>query len=210
MDGQITELRVQGRREPRVAVALDGEPWATLDAETVVRLGLRRGMRLDDAARTAALAADAAVRARKVAARHCAAAPKTWLELERLLAARGFDEHASETALTELLASGTLDDQRVAGRIVKARRHRRDTGPARVHAELTGRGIEELEAERRVEAAFAQVDLPAECLALALRLRPRFEPLAEPRNQARLAGALARRGYDPEIVTETIERLPKD
>src|SRR5690606_15562794 len=68
----ITDFKVVGRRAPKVTVFLDGEEWATLEAETVVREGLRRDDRLDEARREAILAADAAIRARRAAAGHAA------------------------------------------------------------------------------------------------------------------------------------------
>ncbi len=206
----ITDFEFQGRRMIKVVVHVDGAPWTTLDAETVVRLNLARGQKLTEARKTEILLADETVLARRSAARHGATNPKTRRELERHLIARGFGAAARAAALDELAAGGTIDDPAVAGRIVRSRRSRQNIGPLRLRQELALRGIENREAERRVDTAFEGVDQAAECLNLARKIRQKYEPLADRANRARLARYLMRRGYEAEAVHEALERLPND
>ncbi|MEN6625180.1 MAG: regulatory protein RecX [Candidatus Sumerlaeia bacterium] len=202
----ITNFEIQGRRALKVIVFVDGEPWVTLDAETVVRLNLRRGEALTPARRERILLTDETVRARKAAARHAATQPKTRRELERCLISRGFSEAARTAALAELESSGTIDDPSVAGRIVRSRRRKKNIGPLRLKAELSQRGVDPQELRRQVDAAFEGVDLLSECLELIDKIRAKFEPLSDPKQKARLVGNLMRRGYDGEVVREAIER----
>lgn len=207
--GVITEFELQGRRVIKAVVHVDGAPWATIDAETLVRMNLARGQRLTDARKAEILLADETVLARRSAARHSAANPKTKRELERHLIAKGFSAAARTAALAELESSGTIDDPRVAGRIVRSRRNKKNIGPLRLRQELALRGIESSEAERRVDEAFEDVNQTEECLNLAQKIRHKYEPLDERAQQARLAGFLMRRGYEADTVRETIERLRK-
>lgn len=202
----ITNFELQGRRALKVVVFVDGEPWVTLDAETVVRLNLRRGEALSPARREQILLVDETVRARKAAARNAAVQPKTRRELERCLISRGFSEAARTAALAELESSGTIDDPEVAGRIVRSRRRKKNIGPLRLKAELSQRGVDPRELRRQVAAAFEGVNQLEECQALVAKLRAKYEPLQDPKQRAKLAGYLMRRGYDAETVREAIER----
>lgn len=202
----ITNFEIQGRRALKVLVFVDGEPWVTLDAETVVRLNLRRGEALTPARRERILLTDETVRARKAAARHAATQPKTRRELEQCLIRRGFGEPARTAALAELESSGTIDDPEVAGRIVRSRRRKKNIGPLRLKAELSQRGVDQQELRRQVDAAFEGVNQLEECRALVAKLRAKYEPLQDPKQKARLVGYLMRRGYDAETVREAVER----
>ncbi|MCE5229680.1 RecX family transcriptional regulator [bacterium] len=206
----ITDFEVQGKRVPKVVVHLDGAPWATIDAETLVRMDLRRGQKISEARKAEILLADETVLARRSAARHCAGNPKTRRELEHHLIRKGFSVAAREAAIRELESSGTIDDPVVAGRIVRSRRSRKSIGPLRLKMELAMRGIENREAEKQIDAAFEDVNLVEECLKLAEKIRAKYEPIDVPAQQAKMARYLLRRGYEGETVRETIERMRKD
>ena len=200
MNSHITGFKSQGRRNKRIEVFLDGESWAVLDPETVVRENLRDGEALPPQRQVEVLATDEAIAARKAAAGSMARSPKTRREIRRRLAERGFSSRAVERAIETLCETGTLDDTRTAERHVRGRRRGGDMGPRRIRTELVGRGIDPGEAERLVREATEGVDLVAECLALARRARGRYEPLSEPKQRQKLIGYLTRRGYEGETI----------
>ena len=204
---QISGFKKEGRRAAKIVVLVDGEPWATLDPETVVRERLRTGEGLDAARQSQILATDETIRARKAAAGHGARSPKTRHELERFLRERRFTESAIQAALAMLEASGTLDDERAAEWLIRSRRRRRDVGPRRLEADLRTQGFTPAEAGERLGEALAGVDWVAECLALARKTARRYEPLAETAQRRKLAAALARRGYELDVVWAAIRRL---
>lgn len=205
----LTDFEFQGRRVPKVVVHVDGAPWETLDGETVVRMNLARGQNLTVARKAEILLVNETILARRSAARHGATNPKTRRELEQHLIARGFSAAARTGALAELERSGTIDDPAVAGRIVRSRRSRKSIGPLRLKQELAMRGIENKEAERRVDEAFEGVNLIEECVKLAQKVKQKYEPLDERAQQGKLARYLMRRGYEAETVYEAMERVRK-
>ena len=207
MDKTITSFQMQGRRSPKIIVALDGAVWATLDPETVVRERLHTGQVLAEPRRAEILATDEAIRARKAAAAHTAHTPKTQRELDQHLRQRKFSEPARRSALETLAQSGTVDDERVTEWFIRNRRRRRDMGPLRLEAELRARGIPSPIAAERVHEALAGADLAAECLALARRSAKRFEPLTEATQRRKLATFLQRRGYESEWVRAALGAL---
>lgn len=103
--------------------------------------------------------------------------------------------------------SGTIDDERAATRLVRMRRRKADMGPRRLQAELMARGVEPGLARRKVAAATEDVDLAAECLALAQKVERRYRPLSEPRNRRRMGQYLLRRGYEGEHVQRALDRV---
>lgn len=207
LPNQLTDFKKEGKKIIKIVVFLDGEPWATLDPETVVRERLKKGETLDAARQAAVLLTDETIRARKAAAGHSARTPKTRLELEHYLRGRKFSEPAIEAALATLAESGTVDDERAADKIVHLRRRKRDIGPRRLEAELQARGIRHKAAERHVSEAMAGVDQQAECLELARKFVRRYEPLEDPAQRNKLAQALLRRGYESDVVWNTMARL---
>jgi regulatory protein len=203
----ITSFEVLGKRGARIRVFLAGQPWAELDAETVVRERLGRGQPVDAARERAILATDELVRARKAAAGNMARKPKTRRELERYLHEKKFSAPAIEAALEQLTRSGTVDDQRVAERHVRQRRRKGDTGPRRLVAELRARGLDEATIRQQTATALEGVDLQTECNALAAKAAPKYAPLADPKQRQKLANYLLRRGYDGELVRAALAQL---
>ena len=207
MEKRITGFKKEGRRALKIVVFLNAEPWQTLDPETVVRERLHTGDALGAARQCEVLATDEAIRARKAAAGFAARTPKTRRELEQYLRAKRFSARAIQSTLETLSASGTVDDERVAGQIVHSRRRRRDVGPKRLEAELISRGVTPRTAGERIDQALEGMDLAAECLELARRYLRRYEPLDQPAQRKKLANFLLRRGYEAAQVWPAIRQI---
>jgi regulatory protein len=207
MENRITGFKKEGRRAPKIVVFLNEEPWQTLDPETVVRERLRTGEDLSAARQREILATDEAIRARKAAAGFAARTPKTRRELEHYLRGKRFSVRAIQAALETLSASGTVDDERVAGQIVHSRRRRRDVGPKRLEAELISRGVAPRTAGEHIDQALKGADLAAECLELARHFLRRYEPLDQPAQRQKLANFLLRRGYEAAQVWPAIRQI---
>jgi regulatory protein len=203
----ITGFKKEGKRFPKIVVMLDGQPWATLDPETVVREHLATGQALTEKRRREVLFADEVVRARKAAAGHAAHAPKTRLELEHFLMEKGFGPLSRRKAIDLLGEAGVVNDEAVAGRVVRNRRRKGGVGPLRLQAELRHRGVAPSIAERQVSAQMEGADLAAECLDLARKVRPRYEPLETQAQRAKLAAFLMRRGYPSAHVWKAVRHL---
>lgn len=206
MDQTITGFKKEGRRFPKIVVLLDGEPWQTLDPETVVREHLSTGQTLSEKRRREIMFADEVVRARKAAAGHAAHSPKTRLELEHYLVEKGFLPLARRRAIELLTEAGIVNDEAVAGRVVRTRRRKGGVGPLRLEAELRHRGVKAGVAEKKVEEAMQGSDLASECLELARKHRKRYEPFDTRAQRNKFAAFLMRRGYPGEVVWKAVTK----
>jgi len=206
----ITALRISNRRKTQVEIDLDGEPWMTVDAEVVVRLGLKLGGNLDGSALKAIETENAFVAARQRAIRFCLRQPRTVLEIHRRLKEDRCDAATIERVMAELRGQRLVEDREVARR--QARRGKKTRiGPLRVEAELAARGVaddlldSELEPLRDPEWQRREVEALARKRLARLAGRPREE------RQRKVGEYLLRRGFDPQIVQEVVGHLlPED
>lgn len=193
--------------EPRWSVGLDGQPWAELESETVVRHALKVGRRLSMDERNAVLRADAVLRARRWAAARCAARPRSRRMLEQELAGRHFGAGVIAEALDALEAAGTLSDAAVAARHLRKRARGGGYGPARLRHELLEMGIGRAVADAALAEGMGSDPPESACLGLARMRAARYQPLSNPKNRNRLAHFLQRRGFESEAISLALRRL---
>lgn len=207
----ITALRSRvnknGRGAIRIDVELDGEPWATLDAETVMAERLKRGTTLGEQRRREVLLADETLLARRAAATRAAFRPRSAVELRRHLKGRKFSETAIEQALAQLQASGTIDDEKVAARWLRKRSRQGGYGEARLRSELHGLGIGGAIIDRQLDLWRAESNPAEECRTLARKKWAAVRDQSDPKARERLRRLLARRGFDAEVVAATLKSI---
>ena len=123
------------------------------------------------------------------------------LELERKLAARGFEDGAIGAALDRLEAANALSTARFGESFVRSR-VARGQGPARIRAELEQRGVSGGAAAELL--AEAEVDWIA---AAREARRKRFGPVppADYTERARQARFLERRGFDGAAIRAALD-----
>jgi regulatory protein len=187
-------------------IELAGEAWAEIDAEVVVRLGLKRGFALTQADRERILHADQVLRARRWAAARSAARPRSRRSLEQDLCARKFSATVIHEALDTLEASGTINDSEVAARHLRKRGREGGYGPERLRSELLGLGLSP-EAAATALAANHRADPLEACLELAGKRAARYMPLHDVKNRTRLMQFLQRRGFEAETVRRAMDRI---
>jgi regulatory protein len=206
-DGVITALAARGGHADRVAVHLDGRRAFDLAAVVVDRAGLRAGDPLSAQRQRELLEQDAPFRSRERALRLLGLRDRSRREIERRLRQAGFDAGVIAQTVEWLAGLGYLDDRRFAAAYA-AEKWRGGWGPRRIHTELAAKGVE----RPVIDEALAPLEEAevgaggAGDLVLEQTVRRRFaaqfagDPEAAER---RLAGFLARRGYD----WDTIGRL---
>ncbi len=126
------------------------------------------------------------------------------------LSAWGCSPDQAGAVINELIAKGFLDDRRSAESFARAALARGAIAPALLQAKLVAQGIAEDLSAQVVSGAVADADrTPAEAAqafarsALA-RLPAKLSPAAKAR---RIAGQLARRGYDEAVVEAALAGL---
>lgn len=187
---RIAEIR--GLRRKRRKLILDDGREFVFGEEACERLHIRKGMaappeliaELDGEDRKAGLH-DAALNLLSYRMR-------SESELRRRLRMRGADEEATDAELDRLRAAGLVDDARFAEMWVDERTNSSPRSARMLRAELRAKGV----AAPTTVAATSEVDDDGAALELA---RSRARRISAPdfrEFQARVGGALQRRGFD--------------
>jgi len=145
------------------------------------------------------------------ALRLLARAAQTEAGLRHRLEIRGFSPATARAAAAAMMRRGLLDEGAYAQALV-ARRLRRGQGRVRMAAELRARGV----GERDIEEALREVG-PAEETGTALAVARRMlaagngpKSDGDRRAAERVAGALARRGFDVATVRRALREVGVD
>ncbi|GBD09272.1 Regulatory protein RecX [Candidatus Thermoflexus japonica] len=201
MGGRITGLRAL--KSGRVAVYLDGRRAFRLTAVEAARL--RPGQVLTDEEIRQLLDRDLLEQAHEIALRFLSYRPRSEREVADYLRRKGFDARTVEAELERLRRVGLVDDWAFARFWVENRTAFRPRSRRALQAELRRKGVP-LAIIREVLQ-----ESPPDERALALRLaRERAQRLRglDPLTfRRRLAGYLARRGFDGELVMEILRTL---
>lgn len=204
----LTALAPDPRQPGYRLVDVDRGRFASLPGEALDTLHLTVGAELS-AVRLAHLQHLADVEAAyRAAVRALTARARARGDLRRRLVQRQHPPEAVDGALARLADQGLLDDRRFALDHV-ARRAPRGRGPARLVADLVGRGVERRLAETAVRDGLAEEGIdPAETLrAVATRRAAQLADLPRPARKRRLFAYLGRRGYPGAAVRELVEEL---
>ena len=209
-DGVISALVARRGQAERVAVHLDGHRAFDLSSVVVDRAGLRAGDPLIAERQRELLDQDAPYRARERALRLLGLRDRSRREIEMRLRQAGFEPPAVAETVEWLTGLGYLDDRRFAGAYV-AEKQRGGWGPRRIRAELAAKGVERPVVDEALAAREENGTTGGDGDAvLEQTVRKRFggqfatDPEAAER---RLAGFLARRGYDWDTIGRMIRML---
>jgi regulatory protein len=210
-DGVVTALVARRGQVERVAVHLDGHRAFDLSSVVAGLAGLRAGGTLTAERQQELLDQDAPYRAKERALRLLGLRDRSRREIQMRLRQAGFEPAAVSETVEWLAGLGYLDDRRFAAAYV-AEKQRGGWGPRRIRAELAAKGVERPvvdEALAALEDAGTTGSGDGDAL-LEQTVRKRFggqfatDPEAAER---RLAGFLARRGYDWDIIGRMIRIL---
>jgi regulatory protein len=133
-------------------------------------------------------------------------------ELERWLAQREYQREEIAGTIERLVVRGLLNDEEYARLFVRSRLLGRGQSRRRIQAELTRRGV----SRDVADAALAEVmedesvDERALVESAARKKMRSLEKLEPDVRRRRLLGFLARRGYDANMVRETVAKLSRE
>lgn len=210
-DGVITALVARRGQAERVTVHLDGRRAFDLASAVVDRAGLRAGALLEAGRQQELVGEDAPYRARARALRLLGLRDRSRRDTAARLRLAGFEPAVVGETLEWLAGFGYLDDRRFAGAYV-AEKQRGGWGARRIRAELAAKGVERSIVDE-VLAALEEIGSAGSGegdSALEITVRKRFAgqfAADPPAAERRLAGFLARRGYDWEAIGRMIRML---
>jgi len=212
-DGVIASLTVRPRRTDRTVVVLEDGSAFELASVLVERAGLSTGALLTEDARERLVGEDEPHRARSRALHLLALKDRTRREVETRLRDLGFGQEAVAGTSTWLASLGYLDDRRFAERYV-AEKLRVGWGPRKICADLLRKGVERALVEEVLDAADptgpnaeALVEGSEAMLALVRRRFVKQFAVDPDGAERRMAGYLARRGYDWETIGRVAREL---
>ena len=200
---KITDLQLQKKRDTRYNVYVDGEFYAGLSDETVVRHGLFPGREVTPGELEAWRQESRDKFAFASAVDYVAKKRCSEREVFDNLTRKGYPPEAAAAAVAKLKDYGYLDDRAYALCYVDEKMS--DRGELRLRAELSQKGVE----ERWIEEALSRpLDFAASAegvLKKYLRGRPRT-----PAVKASAFRHLAGRGFDYDLIREALAPFFED
>jgi regulatory protein len=151
----------------------------------------------DDSANESAADPDAI--ARTIALRRLSASARSRSELEAALSSRRVPSDAAGRVLDRLEEVGLVDDRRLAQDWVASRQARRHLSRAALRHELQAKGVAREDIDLALEDVSREEELRAARALAAKKLNSMTDQPREVQRR-RIAGALARRGFNSDIV----------
>lgn len=201
MDGKITALRVQQRRQDRVSVYLDDE--YAFGLQLVVAAHLRLGQHLSAEEIAQLLERDAAERAYENALRFLSYRPRSEREMWQYLQRKKVDDETAAEVMQRLSRIGLVNDDEFARQWVASREANRPRGVWGLRAELRQKGV----ADKVIRAAVSDVDEEEGALRVASRRAVRLAGLDKQTFRHRLLSFLQRRGFSYDIARKVTDHL---
>lgn len=133
----------------------------------------------------------------------------TEAELKEKLRKKGFNEEVITCVITEMQQLGYVDDTRYAMHFAKVRATYDKLGPGRILLELKKRGIPKDLAETATRSVFPEGEEEANAFDLATRWIARNCTDEKDKSKRRLYGYLARRGFTPNVIMDTLSKVLK-
>lgn len=196
----VTDVR-EVARGGVVEIILDGEYALRVRARDYARMPVGAGDEIDEADYVERMGAIQANYAYERALDALDRAAKTELELRRKLARAGFVKPAIDAAIERLAAARLVNDADIADRLVKFASERQ--GVYAIKRKLRARGVSAPDAEEALESVTEDEQLKA-CRAQAASIIKRYAALPARESRAKLAQALARRGFSWDTINSAL------
>ncbi len=201
MGGQVTDIKMQARNSRRVNVYLDGQYGFSLALDVAASVG--RGDNLSDEEIEKLQARDSEETAYDKCLKYLAYRPRSTSEVRRYLREKGVSAEVCELVAGRLERVGLLDDRAFARYWVENRETFRPRGRRLLRQELRAKGID----EELVVEVLSGVDEESSAFRAASSKATRYAGLDDEGFSAKMSGFLRRRGFDYEVVRETVSRV---
>ncbi len=199
---RITSIERQPRRR-RASIYLDGRPALALSLEVLTQAGLRTGDEVSAARLEELCQAEARYAALASALRLLSYRARSEAELRQRLARRGTPPPIVDETLARLRDLGLVDNEAFARSWVEGRDQASPRGRRLLAAELRAKGV----ARQTIQESLAALDEDDAAYRAAARRARSLAALPYTDFRRRLGDFLLRRGFDYEVVRETVARL---
>lgn len=204
-DANRAMVRVGGPRSRK------GRVVATMNLKRIAELGLRVGQAWDDALAEQVAGTAAFDKAMRQAMNRLGSRAMSRRRLDRKLRDLEHPEAVRVMVLDRLTELGLLDDAALAAAVVRDLQNRKPAGPALLKKKLYEQGFEASLIDRVVAEATEDADDQRDAaLALARKKSASMVRLAPDVRRRRLYGQLARRGFTPDTIRDTMEQIERE
>lgn len=210
----ITDITPSNADPARLSIRVNGRPKATLAARLVRELGLQVGMAWDDAT---SAAVDAAVRfesAYRAIAKRIDRRPMSKADVRAKLSAEHGDDAVVDRVVSELERVGLIDDAALGRALIEEFTRNAPAGDALLRDKLLRRGIADATIDTLLTTRSETRDArpggksgQCDAVMFATERWPALASLPRATAVRRLAGLLARRGFDEDVVSHAIEKV---
>ncbi len=147
--------------------------------------------------------------ARQIVLRQLTAAPRSRSQLEQALRRKDCPDDVAATVLDRMEEVGLVDDEAYAGMLVRSQQAGRGLARRALRQELRRKGVDDETAAAALDEVdpHAEEERARELVAKKLRTMHGLEPVVQTR---RLAGMLARKGYDAEVSMRVVREAVRD
>jgi regulatory protein len=147
--------------------------------------------------------------ARQIVLRQLTAAPRSRAQLAQALRRKQCPDEVATAVLDRMEEVGLVDDEAYAGMLVRSQQAGRGLARRALRRELRTKGVDDETAQAALDAVdpHAEEERARELVAKKLRTLHGLEPVVQTR---RLAGLLARKGYDGELAMRVVREAVRD
>ena len=147
--------------------------------------------------------------ARQIVLRQLTAAPRSRAQLEQALRRRNCPDDVAGSVLDRMEEVGLVDDEAYAGMLVRSRQAGRGLSTRALRQELRRKGVDDETAAAVLDEVdpHAEEDRARELVAKRLRCMHGLDATTQAR---RLAGMLARKGYDTEVAMRVVREAVRE
>jgi len=203
---KITKLTVGRSREKRLNVFLDGKFTFSLLAEVAIKEGLQVGQELSANQVEVLTGSNHFHRCLNAAIRYLGYRPRSEAEVRQRLQRHGFNGDCTEKVLAQLKEQGLVDDTAFA-RFWKENRESFSPRSQRLtRLELQRKGLD----GGVIDQVVGEVDDSDSAYRAALGKARRLLPSDYQGFRRRLGEYLRRRGFNYEVINDTVERVWKE
>ena len=206
---RITAISNSSSDPTRRVIKVDGKSVATLSRQQVEALKLEVELAWTDVLSRRVQDAAAFDKTMKKALQLINRRPLSEAQLSAKLRESGIDGDLISRAMVRLRGIGAVDDESLGDQLIDELIRNKSAGPRLLRAKLRQRGlakklVDKLVTERSAASSFE------DALDLAKQRLRRLRRVPPPSRGRKLAGLLARRGYDEETVERVIVELKLD
>jgi len=198
---------ITGQPKRRLVVFEDADP-IELSLEVALLSGFLVGRTVDQKSIAEAVRADALKCAESDALCILSRKDVSVAQMERMLAAKNYDEEIIAAIIEKCIEWGYLNDERLAERLVSDSIELKHLGPARIRQKLRERGIDpELSDAVIGSLRNEQPSLTEQALAALKSKRRSYARLDSNVARRRMMGFLQRRGFDFDTIRTAIDQF---